>query len=160
MDHKKINVPLNEVKTQKTAIMRHFQDFGSITSLQASNEYGITRAAEYVRQLRREGYNIETINMTKTNRYGNSVTFAKYVYIDPDKNKDAIDIRFYERARGVLSKMNATTMLHTTSGNIIGVTIKHPLLDRITHVTTKKKMEETINTIEKRAMHYYGERQE
>lgn len=59
-------------------ILNHLQDFGSITSWEAIMEYGCTRLSQYIYLLRKEGYNITSENVTKKNRYDQSVTFSKY----------------------------------------------------------------------------------
>jgi len=70
---------LSKNPTQKQVIKEHLLQHSFITSWTAINLYGITRLSEYIRQLRREGHNIETIDTPiKTKRYGKSV-IAKYV---------------------------------------------------------------------------------
>lgn len=64
--------------TQKERILKHLQDFGSITSWEAIKEYGCTRLSAYIYLLRKDGYIIENKNVTTKNRYGDAVTFAKY----------------------------------------------------------------------------------
>lgn len=64
--------------TQKERILKHLQDFGSITSWEAIKEYGCTRLSAYIYLLRKDGYIIENENVTTKNRYGDAVTFAKY----------------------------------------------------------------------------------
>ena len=68
-------------KTQKDAVLTHLKQFQTITSLQAISEYGATRLSGIIFKLRKEGYNIGTLPFIKTNRFGNSVTLAKY-YLD------------------------------------------------------------------------------
>lgn len=64
--------------TQKERILKHLQDFGSITSWEAIKEYGCTRLSAYIYLLRKDGYIIENESVTTKNRYGDAVTFAKY----------------------------------------------------------------------------------
>lgn len=70
--------------TQKDMILNHLKDFGSITPLKALEEYGCYRLSAVIFELRdigrREGFTIETHPLTRKNRFGNSVTFAEYVY--------------------------------------------------------------------------------
>lgn len=69
-------------KTQKEAIMWHLQDFGSITSMEAFSEYGITRLSHIIYVLRRNtNMRITSIPMKRVNRYGNSVSFSKYTLV-------------------------------------------------------------------------------
>ena len=51
--------------TQQSAILKHLQEKGSITSKEAFNLFGATRLSAQIFELRRKGYNIETIT-----RYG------------------------------------------------------------------------------------------
>lgn len=66
--------------TQKQMILNHLKDFGSITPLQALDEYACYRLSAQIFKLRDEGHDIETEYITRKNRYGKAVTFAKYVY--------------------------------------------------------------------------------
>ena len=63
-------------------ILRHLQDYGSITQIEAANEYGNYRLSEYIRQLRQLGYNIESQWQNGTNRYSEKTHYVKYVLID------------------------------------------------------------------------------
>ena len=62
-----------------TAVLRHLMDNGSITSMDAIERYGATRLSAIIFNLRRRGYDIETVTMGMTDRYGHSVNYAKYV---------------------------------------------------------------------------------
>lgn len=68
--------------TQKEMVLRHLQDFGSITSWEAIQEYGATRLSGIIYSLRQEGYKIISQNEKTINRYGKSVKFAKYTLAD------------------------------------------------------------------------------
>ena len=68
-------------KNQKEAVIYHLKQFQTITSLQAISEYGATRLSHIIYKLRKEGYNIESLPFIKRNRFGNTVTLAKY-YLD------------------------------------------------------------------------------
>lgn len=70
-------------KTQREAVINHFAVYKELTSLDAFVEYGITRLASIICNLRKEGFDIVSIDMTRTNRFGNSVTFTKYIYAEP-----------------------------------------------------------------------------
>lgn len=69
---------MKKTKTQKTEILKYMQTHRGITSLQAIEKFGATRLSDIIFKLRKEGYEIETEQITKKNRYGHSVTFAKY----------------------------------------------------------------------------------
>lgn len=64
--------------TQKEMVLEHLRSHGSITSMDAIMKYGITRLSDVILRLRREGYNIETINETSKNRYGKDTTYGRY----------------------------------------------------------------------------------
>lgn len=66
-------------ETQIKEVEAHLEEFGSITSLDAIKEYGITRLSHVIYMLRKDGKSITTENVTKTNRRGHLVTFAKYI---------------------------------------------------------------------------------
>ena len=64
--------------TQNERIVRHLEDFGSITSMEAMQDYGIMRLASRVNDLRRDGVPIVTEVVTGTNRYGEPTRWARY----------------------------------------------------------------------------------
>lgn len=64
--------------TQCERILRHLKDYGSITSLEAVNEYGIMRLASRINDLRAEGVAIVSETQTGKNRYGETTHFAVY----------------------------------------------------------------------------------
>lgn len=67
-------------KTNKTKeILRHLKTYGSITSMEAISMYGATRLSAIIYNLRKRGYNIETITMPFTDRYGNYGQHGKYI---------------------------------------------------------------------------------
>jgi hypothetical protein len=66
------------IVTQNEMILRHFERFGSITSLEAINEYGILRLASRVSDLKRLGYPIVSEIETVTNRFGEKVHIKRY----------------------------------------------------------------------------------
>ena len=64
--------------TQCERILRHLEDYGSITSLEAINEYGILRLASRVSDLKRLGFPIRSESVKGKNRYGEATSYAKY----------------------------------------------------------------------------------
>jgi hypothetical protein len=64
--------------TQCDRILRHFKDFGSITSPEAMKEYGIMRLASRISDLKRLGYTIEVTTENGKNRYGEKTSYARY----------------------------------------------------------------------------------
>lgn len=67
-----------ETMTQCERILRHCKDYGSITSLEAMQEYGIMRLASRISDLRKMGYDIEVVTETGKNRYGEKTSYARY----------------------------------------------------------------------------------
>lgn len=65
-------------QTQCDRIIRHLKDFGSITSKEAYDEYGIMRLASRITDLRKAGYEIEAGTQTGKNRYGELTRYAVY----------------------------------------------------------------------------------
>ena len=68
--------------THYDRILNHLRFKGSITSLQAFREYGITRLSAVIFDLRQNGYNITSTNVGRLNRYGDKVYFAKYTLVE------------------------------------------------------------------------------
>ena len=64
--------------TQTDRIIRHIQDYGSITPVEAMQEYGIMRLASRMCDIKRAGYNVRREMVTGRNRYGESTTYARY----------------------------------------------------------------------------------
>lgn len=64
--------------TQCDRILRHFKDYGSITSLEAMQEYGIMRLASRISDLKRLGYVISVATENGKNRYGEKTSYARY----------------------------------------------------------------------------------
>ena len=64
--------------TQCQRILRHLNDFGSITSREAMLEYGIYRLASRIADLKKQGYKFDVTFDTRKNRYGESTSFAVY----------------------------------------------------------------------------------
>lgn len=64
--------------TQKEMVLRHMREMGSISSFEAFSEYGITRLAARIHDLREDGYNINSSVHDARNRYGKKVTFERY----------------------------------------------------------------------------------
>ena len=72
---------MDKPKNQTEAILNHLKTENFITSWEAVKEYGATRLSAIIFNLRKDGYNIESVPMKTKNRFGNSVTFVKYILI-------------------------------------------------------------------------------
>lgn len=75
---------MSKVK-QTERILRHLEERGSITSLEAM-EIGILRLASRINDLRRAGHKIISTYVTGKNRYGETVRFSVYTLKKEDKN--------------------------------------------------------------------------
>lgn len=65
--------------TMYDRILRHLQDCGSITSLEAIQEYGCTRLSHYIWLMRRKNnIDVKDETISTKNRYGEKVSFKKY----------------------------------------------------------------------------------
>lgn len=60
-------------------ILWHLQEYGTITSWQAIQDYGITRLSEYIRQIR-QYYVIEDEWVGFTTRLNQKSKYKKYIY--------------------------------------------------------------------------------
>lgn len=64
--------------TQCERILRHLEDYGSITSATAVEEYGIMRLASRISDLKKHGVPIEKEMVSGKNRYGERTSYARY----------------------------------------------------------------------------------
>lgn len=76
--------------TQCERILRHLKDYGSITSLEAVNEYGIMRLASRINDLRAQGIAIVSEVVAGKNRYGETTHYSVYRLAEEEKNAKAI----------------------------------------------------------------------
>ena len=82
---KTIKITSGEVKSQSDAVLWHLKTYGSITSYEAIKEYGATRLSAIIFNHRKEGYDIDSMPLTKKTRFGRNTTIAKYIYTAPPK---------------------------------------------------------------------------
>ena len=73
--------------TQAEKILRHIAEYGSITTLEAFQEYGITRLASRIHDIKRAGYTVQKVMETAKNRFGEPVCYARYTIL-PDTRKE------------------------------------------------------------------------
>lgn len=64
--------------TQNDRILRHLRDYGSISSMEAVQEYGIMRLASRISDLKKAGIPIHREMVTGKNLYGESTSYARY----------------------------------------------------------------------------------
>ena len=66
-------------KGQSHALLEHMKTKGGITSMEAFELYGITRISSLIFSLRKY-YNIDTVIIETTNRYGEPCRYGKFFY--------------------------------------------------------------------------------
>lgn len=59
-------------------VLRHLKDVGSITSLDAMNEYGIMRLASRISDLKKRGHKITSKIVHGKNRYNEQIFYKEY----------------------------------------------------------------------------------
>ncbi len=64
--------------TQCEMILRYMQDTGSITPWEAMREFGCMRLGARIYDLKRRGVPIRRETVQDTNRYGKTVSYARY----------------------------------------------------------------------------------
>lgn len=64
--------------TQCDLVLMFLTENGSITPMEALDEFGCMRLASRISDLKKAGYPIIKEMVTKKNRYGETIRFAKY----------------------------------------------------------------------------------
>ena len=67
------------MRGSKVAILEHLRTHKWLTSKEAFEKYGITRLAACIFDLREKGYEIETVMVETTTRFGEPCQYARYV---------------------------------------------------------------------------------
>lgn len=67
-----------EKRTQADRVLDYIKEFGSITTLEAFRDLGVTRLSARIFELRNRGEEIESESVTSKNRFGEKCTYAKY----------------------------------------------------------------------------------
>jgi len=67
---------------QRQRIINYIREFGSITSLEAYKDLGITQLATRISELKEQGYEFTDEWITKKNRDGVIVKFKKYMLLE------------------------------------------------------------------------------
>ena len=71
--------------TQCERILRHLQDYGSITQAEAVTEYGCYRLGARIWDLKAQGIPIRSERVTGKNRYDEPVSFSRYSIIKMER---------------------------------------------------------------------------
>lgn len=65
-------------KRQSDRVLEYIQKFGSITTLDAFKDLGVTRLSARIFELREQGYNLKTTYESRKNRFGETCIYARY----------------------------------------------------------------------------------
>lgn len=68
-----------KMRGSKVAILEHLRKYSWLTSRDAFEKYGITRLSARIKELRELGYDIRTVMVETTTRFGESCRYARYV---------------------------------------------------------------------------------
>ena len=72
---------MRKVPTQCQRVLNYINDFGSITRAEAMSQLGIANLPAVIDILRnKQGHDIETLEVKSKNRYGQNITYAKYIF--------------------------------------------------------------------------------
>lgn len=66
------------MRKQMQRVLDYIDEFGSITSLDAFKDLGITRLSAVIFDLRQDGYEIQSETEVQLNRYGEKAHFFRY----------------------------------------------------------------------------------
>ena len=66
--------------TKVKQVLEHLRQYGTITSWQAIQQYGATRLAAIICDLRKRGYDIKTETRVEKDRNGNTCHYALYIF--------------------------------------------------------------------------------
>lgn len=64
------------------AVLQWLQTGAGISSMDAIKNFGATRLSAIIFNLRKQGYDIETVTCKGTDRFGNKMQFARYYLRD------------------------------------------------------------------------------
>lgn len=67
--------------TQNERIIEYCKTFGSITTLDAFKDLGVTRLASRIHDLRVAGYEFNDEFVSSRNRYGEKVSYKRYTLV-------------------------------------------------------------------------------
>jgi len=74
--------------TQKKMVLDYIREFGSITPLDGFRDLGVTRLADVVFRLRKDGHDIDKVIETGENRFGQLTMYARYSFGKDKSNEN------------------------------------------------------------------------
>ncbi len=75
---------------QKDRVLKYLMEYGSITSLEAFRDLGITRLSHWIYSLKKAGYMITSEREQTTNRFGDHVSYCRYRLVSQEEIETAI----------------------------------------------------------------------
>lgn len=64
--------------TQRKRVLDYIEEFGSISSLEAFRDLGVTRLSAVIFDLKKEGHEFDTVTERSKNRFGENTAYARY----------------------------------------------------------------------------------
>lgn len=77
---------MHQTNNQKTKVLKYMKEYGSITSLEAMKDLGVSRLASRINELRNEGIEIDDVYLESKNRFGEKVRYKKYFLKDNEES--------------------------------------------------------------------------
>ena len=68
--------------TQRDRVINYIREFGSISSLEAYKDLGVTQLATRIKELKEQGYEFKTEWESSTNRFGEKTDYKRYYLAD------------------------------------------------------------------------------
>lgn len=72
---------MSRLQNQTSEILKHFQEGGSITTMEAFSLYGCTRLSARIFDLRERGHIIKSEKCEGKTKYGEPSHYSKYTYV-------------------------------------------------------------------------------
>lgn len=70
---------------QQERVLNYMSDYGSISSLEAFRDLGVTRLSAVIFNLKRKGVQIKKVKESCKTRYGEPVHFARYSVVNANE---------------------------------------------------------------------------
>ena len=70
---------------QQERVLNYMSDYGSISSLEAFRDLGVTRLSAVIFNLKRKGVQIKKVKESCKNRHGEPVHFARYSVVNANE---------------------------------------------------------------------------
>lgn len=69
---------------QREMILRFMTEYGSITPVDAMREFGCMRLASRISEIRKDGYDVRKVLEKNVNRFGDTVRYARYSFVEKE----------------------------------------------------------------------------